>query len=72
MWRGRKFWVGTDMKVHEIVSKTSQNGHAGGQKNRNGNGNGKVRVPSCMRMWEAHGGGWGREVDEEKDRVKDD
>ncbi|KAK3171543.1 hypothetical protein OEA41_003627 [Lepraria neglecta] len=70
VWRGRKFWVGTDMKVHEIVSKTSQNGHAGGQKNRNGNG--QVRVPSCIRMWEEHGGGLGREVDEEKDRVKDD
>ncbi|MCJ1300667.1 hypothetical protein MMC08_003464 [Hypocenomyce scalaris] len=36
MWRGRRFWVGTDMKVHEIGGgeEVKANGHGGGGKAR--------------------------------------
>lgn len=29
-WRGKRFWVGMDMKVHEIVNEKAEDGHASG------------------------------------------
>ena len=66
VWRGRKFWVGTDMKVHEVVGS--------------GNGTSGKLVKELQRLadpsaeWQEHGGGWGRDWDgegEEKVRKMD-
>ena len=67
VWRGRKFWFGRDMKVHEILEERGERKGKG-----TANGNGGLRKTSCERVWEEHGGGWGRDVYEVKDRVKDD
>ena len=65
VWRGRKFWVGTDMKVHETVgSVKARDGEVGKRL-----GNGQVRKASVARLWEEYGGGWGREADEVREKV---
>lgn len=36
VWRGRRFWVGVDMKVHEIKDEGTANGSASGKTTRKG------------------------------------
>lgn len=38
MWRGRRFWVGVDMKVHEIVNEGVANGGPKGKTKEKGVG----------------------------------
>ncbi|KAL2040632.1 hypothetical protein N7G274_006611 [Stereocaulon virgatum] len=66
VWRGRKFWVGRDMKVHEILE---ERGDRKGKETAHGSG--QVRKTSRERLWEKHGGRWGGDVHEVKDLVKD-
>ncbi|KAK3702489.1 Ceramide glucosyltransferase [Vermiconidia calcicola] len=42
-WRGRKFWVGVDMKVHEIKDDGTKNYDGGGNGNLAAKANGKAR-----------------------------
>ena len=41
-WRGRKFWVGMDMKVHEIINTSRE--PTGGHATLNGQEEGEERI----------------------------